>query len=70
MSEAAILRRLKTVDQLRALCLSLMKAKKESDAKKKNDFDRRENRRNKFLENYEQTNYDSVSGNDLGRETI
>lgn len=35
MSEAAILRRLKTVDQLRTLCLSLMKAKKESDAKKK-----------------------------------
>ncbi len=33
MSEAAILRRLKTVDQLRELCLSLMKAKKESDAK-------------------------------------
>lgn len=35
MSEQAILRRLKTVDQLRELCLSLMKAKKESDAKKK-----------------------------------
>jgi hypothetical protein len=35
MSEAAILRRLKQVDQLRHLCLSLMKAKKESDAKKK-----------------------------------
>jgi hypothetical protein len=33
MSEAAILRRLKTVDQLRELCLSLMKAKRESDAK-------------------------------------
>jgi hypothetical protein len=33
MSEAAILRRLKTVDQLRELCLSLMKAKKESDEK-------------------------------------
>lgn len=33
MSEQAILRRLKTVDQLRELCLSLMKAKKESDAK-------------------------------------
>lgn len=33
MSEAAILRRLKTVDQLRELCLSLMKAKKDSDAK-------------------------------------
>lgn len=37
MSEAAILRRLKTVDQLRMLCLSLMKAKKESDEKKKQD---------------------------------
>ncbi len=33
MSEAAILRRLKTVDRLRELCLSLMKAKKESDKK-------------------------------------
>lgn len=33
MSEAAILRRLKRVDQLRELCLSLMKAKKESDEK-------------------------------------
>jgi len=33
MSEAAILRRLKTVDQLRELCLSLMKAKKDSDEK-------------------------------------
>jgi len=33
MSEAAILRRLKQVDQLRTLCLSLMKAKKESDEK-------------------------------------
>lgn len=33
MSEAAILRRLKTVDQLRELCLSLMKAKKETDEK-------------------------------------
>jgi hypothetical protein len=34
MSEEAILRRLKTVDRLRELCLSLMKAKKDSDAKK------------------------------------
>lgn len=34
MSEAAIIRRLKTVDRLRELCLSLMKAKKESDTKK------------------------------------
>ena len=33
MSEAAIVRRLKTVDQLRELCLSLMKAKKASDEK-------------------------------------
>ncbi|MGI8641272.1 MAG: hypothetical protein ACR2MG_15155 [Pyrinomonadaceae bacterium] len=33
MSEKAILRRLKTVDQLRELCLSLMKAKKVSDEK-------------------------------------
>jgi hypothetical protein len=35
MSEAAILRRLKTVDQLRELCLSLMRAKKLSDEKAK-----------------------------------
>ena len=44
MSEAAILRRLKTVDQLRTLCLSLMRAKKESDEKaeseKQNDFNK------------------------------
>ena len=33
MSEQAIVRRLKTVDQLRELCLSLMKAKKVSDEK-------------------------------------
>ena len=33
MSEEAILRRLKTVDRLRELCLSLMKAKKVSDLK-------------------------------------
>ncbi len=33
MSEQAILRRLKTVDQLRELCLSLIKAKKDSDEK-------------------------------------
>jgi hypothetical protein len=33
MSEKAILRRLKQVDQLRELCLSLMKAKKDSDEK-------------------------------------
>lgn len=35
MSEQAVLRRLKTVDQLRELCLSLMKAKKDSDEKAK-----------------------------------
>jgi len=35
MSEKAILRRLKTVDRLRELCLSLMKAKKDSDEKAK-----------------------------------
>lgn len=33
MSEQAVLRRLKTVDQLRELCLLLMKAKKDSDEK-------------------------------------
>ena len=33
MSEQAVLRRLKTVDRLRELCLSLMKAKKASDEK-------------------------------------
>jgi len=37
MSEQAILRRLKTVDQLRALCLSLMKAKKVSDENSKSN---------------------------------
>lgn len=36
MSEQAILKRLKTVDRLRELCLSLMKAKKVSDEKAKN----------------------------------
>lgn len=35
MSEQAVLRRLKTVDRLRELCLALMKAKKTSDEKKK-----------------------------------
>lgn len=33
MSEQAILSRLKKVDRLRELCLSLMKAKKDSDEK-------------------------------------
>ena len=42
MSEEAILRRLKTVDRLRELCLSLMKAKKVSDEKKKNDSAKQE----------------------------
>ncbi len=37
MSEQAILRRLKQVDQLRELCLSLMKAKKLSDEKSLKD---------------------------------
>lgn len=44
MSEEAILRRLKTVDRLRTLCLSLMKAKKESDEKKKIEKAKEENR--------------------------
>jgi hypothetical protein len=35
MSEAAVLRRLKQVEQLRELCLSLMKAKRDSDEKAK-----------------------------------
>ena len=35
MSEEAVLRRLRTVDRLRELSLSLMKAKKESDEKAK-----------------------------------
>ncbi len=35
MSEQAVMRRLRQVDQLRTLCLSLMKAKKLSDEKKK-----------------------------------
>lgn len=42
MSEEAILRRLKTVDELRTLCLSLMKAKKESDEKKKAELEKKE----------------------------
>ena len=36
MSSEAISRRLRQTDQLRELSLSLMKAKKESDEKKKN----------------------------------
>lgn len=42
MSSEAITRRLRQTDQLRELSLSLMKAKKESDAKKKADSERRE----------------------------
>lgn len=34
MSREAVTRRLRQVDELRQLCLSLMKAKKESDEKK------------------------------------
>ncbi len=37
MSDKAITRRLKQVDQLRELCLSLMKAKKVSDEKSANN---------------------------------
>ena len=37
MSSEAITRRLKQVDQLRELCLSLMKAKKVSDEKSEKD---------------------------------
>ena len=52
MSSEAITRRLKTVDQLRTLCLSLMKAKKDSDEKAgkvklsnvKSDIKERENK--------------------------
>ncbi|CAN5766818.1 hypothetical protein BH20ACI4_BH20ACI4_16870 [soil metagenome] len=42
MSEEAILRRLKTVDRLRELCLALMKAKKLSDEKMKTDLEKKE----------------------------
>ncbi len=44
MSSEAITRRLRQVDQLRELCLSLIKAKKESDAKKKLDAKERDKR--------------------------
>ncbi len=37
MSSEAISRRLRQVDQLRHLCLSLMNAKKKSDEKKKKE---------------------------------
>jgi len=45
MSEEAVLRRLKTVDQLRELCLSLMKAKKLSDEKAKEEKVAKETKR-------------------------
>jgi hypothetical protein len=48
MSEQAILRRLKTVDRLRALCLSLMKAKRDSDEKAEQNK-AVEERENKFI---------------------
>ena len=48
MSEQAILRRLKTVDRLRELCLSLMKAKKDSD-EKAGQNKAVEERENKFI---------------------
>ncbi len=44
MSEEAILRRLKTVDRLRELCLALMKAKKDSDEKAKVERQNNENK--------------------------
>ena len=48
MSEAAILRRLKQVDQLRKLCLSLMKAKKAADkTSAKNQADAQKSAREK-----------------------
>ncbi len=59
MSEAAILRRLKTVDQLRELCLSLMKAKKISDEKKKLEKEKSEKKLN---EKYN----DAIYSNGLG----
>ena len=37
MSEKAILSRLRQVDKLRTLCLSLMKAKKVTDTKRKSE---------------------------------
>ena len=45
MSEQAILRRLKTVDRLRELCLSLIKAKKESDEKSELEKQKSENKK-------------------------
>lgn len=43
MSSEAITRRLRQVDQLRDLSLSLMKAKKISDEKKKESLEKKEN---------------------------
>lgn len=42
MSSEAITRRLRQVDQLRELSLSLMKAKKESDARKKKEAEKKD----------------------------
>ena len=42
MSSEAITRRLRQTEQLRELSLSLMKAKKESDEKKKADLEKKE----------------------------
>ena len=42
MSSEAITRRLRQTDQLRELSLSLMKAKKESDTKKKPDVEKQQ----------------------------
>ncbi len=44
MSSEAILRRLKTVDRLRELCLALMKAKKKQDDKERDTHDIRNKR--------------------------
>ena len=73
MSDAAITRRLKTVDQLRTLCLSLMRAKRESD--KKNEKPRKVTAKSKPLKKnerkiYEQTNYDSFSSYRVGFESV
>jgi hypothetical protein len=48
MSDEAITRRLRQVDQLRELCLSLMKAKRDSDEKAEQNK-AVEERENKFI---------------------
>jgi hypothetical protein len=48
MSDEAITRRLRQVDQLRELCLSLMKAKRDSDEKARQNK-AVEERENKFI---------------------